>query len=77
MPVKSPIAWPNGKVYMFQVKDYIRYDFRTGGLDRAALSIAPTNWSKLRGTEYRRYDIAFDRVDPDYPNSIMSKRNGV
>jgi Hemopexin len=50
MPVKSPLAWPNGKVYMFQGADYIRYDFRTGALDQAALPIAPTNWPMLRGT---------------------------
>jgi Hemopexin len=50
MPVKSPLAWPNGKVYMFQGAEYIRYDFRTGGLDQAALPIAPTNWPMLRGT---------------------------
>ncbi len=49
MPVKSPIAWPNGKAYMFQGADYVRYDFRTGALDQAALPIAPTNWPGLRG----------------------------
>jgi Hemopexin len=154
MPVKSPIAWPNGKVYMFQGADYIRYDFRTGALDQAALPIAPTNWPMLRGTapdaafhlgfgkvyffygdeyvrfdiglntveqeylppnlptkiagrwpglpndwattkidaavnwgngkvyffrgsEYLRYDITFDRADPDYPKSIAGSWNGV
>jgi Hemopexin len=49
MPVKSPIAWPNGKAYMFQGADYVRYDFRTGALDQAARSIAQTNWPGLRG----------------------------
>jgi hypothetical protein len=50
MSVKALIAWPNGKVYMFQGADYIRYDFRTGGLDQTALPITPTNWPGLRAT---------------------------
>ena len=48
MPVKSPLAWPNGKVYIFQDTNYIRYDFQTGALDQSALPIAPANWPGLR-----------------------------
>lgn len=50
MPIKSPLAWPNGKAYLFQGTDYVRYDFQSGALDQAALPIAPTNWSGLRAT---------------------------
>jgi hypothetical protein len=50
MPIKSPLAWSNGKAYMLQGTDYIRYDFQTGALDQAALPIAPTNWPGLRAT---------------------------
>lgn len=85
MPIKSPLAWSNGKVYLFQDTNYIRYDFQTGVLDQAALPIAPTNWPGLRATapdaainwgfgkvylfygdEYVRFDIGLNKVEPEY-----------
>jgi hypothetical protein len=150
MRIKSPVAWPNGKAYMFHGTNYTRYDFQTGaredtlsiienwpGLrntapdalvhwgfgkvyifygdeylrfdigqnnveaeylppnppikiaDRWPLPSAWTtrldaavNWGNgkvyfFRGSEYLRYDITLDQVDPGYPKSIASNWNGI
>jgi Hemopexin len=43
---------------------------------------AAVNWGNgkvyfFRGSEYLRYDITFDRADPEYPKSIAGNWNGV
>jgi hypothetical protein len=59
--VKSVLAWPNGKAYLFEKEtvvpllppvpgvNYIRYDFASGNRDQGAQLIAP-NWPGLRPT---------------------------
>jgi hypothetical protein len=91
--IKAPLAWPSGKVYLFEKEtvipgvpgiNYLRHDFVSGARDQGAQPIA-FNWPGLRptrpdaavywgfgkvyffyGTEYVRYDVAKDAVDPEY-----------
>jgi hypothetical protein len=45
--IKSAVAWPNGKAYLFQDETYSRYNFSTGTLEQSELSIQQ-NWPGLR-----------------------------
>lgn len=56
--IKSAIAWPNGKAYLFEKEaaipgvpgiNYLRYDFFNGTVDQGFQLIAP-NWQGLRPT---------------------------
>jgi Hemopexin len=85
MSTKSPLPWSNGKVYLFQGTDYVRYDFESGALDQDALPVSSTSWPGLRETapdaalswgfgkiyffysdEYVRFDVGLNNVDPEY-----------
>jgi hypothetical protein len=48
-PIKSAIAWPSGKAYLFDDTNYLRYDFERGMQDQTAQPIVPA-WSGLRST---------------------------
>lgn len=101
MKVAAPIAWPNGKAYLFEREAanpavagtrYTRHDFLSGHRDQPLQDIAPI-WSGLRtnrpdaavywgfgkayffyGSQYVRYDVGKDAVDPDYlpPNAPIT-----
>ncbi|WP_219835385.1 hemopexin repeat-containing protein [Paenibacillus sp. R14(2021)] len=97
--IKSAIAWPNGKSYLFRNNDYIRFDFESGSQDQDAQSMA--QWRGLRmeapdaavywgfgkahffyGDEYVRYDVRNDGVDewylaPNPPRKIADQWPGV
>lgn len=45
--INSALPWPNGKAYLFQGTEYIRYDFRNGTRDQSPQSISPM-WPGLR-----------------------------
>ncbi|TXR58946.1 hypothetical protein DN395_26000 [Bacillus sp. AR18-7] len=147
--IKSAIPWPNGKAYLFEGTQYLRYDFHNGTQDQIPQPIIPmwpglrpnapdaavywgfgkvyffygdefirfdisdnavesyylppnpprkiadywpglwsdgidaaVNWGNgkiyfFRGSEYLRYDISLERVDPGYPISINSAWSGI
>lgn len=55
--IKSPLAWPSGKAYLFEKEtadgqlgaNYLRHDFVSGALDQRMQPINP-NWPGLRPT---------------------------
>ena len=97
--IDAGVVWPNGKAYFFHGSQYIRYDIATGKTDPgypaeikggwpgfpASFAAGVDNavvWNNgkayfFKGSEYIRYDIAADKTDPGFPQSIAANWRGL
>jgi hypothetical protein len=98
-PVSPSGVWPNGKVYLFKGKKYLRYDVASDKTDPGYPVDIAGNWTGFpaafnqgvdagvvwtngkayffKGSQFVRFDLSADRVDPGYPKAISAKWPGL
>ena len=97
--IDAGVVWPNGKAYFFSGSQYIRYDIARDKADPGYPADIKGGWPGFpasfaagiddvvvwnngkayffKGSEYIRYDIAADKIDPGYPQPIAGGWSGL
>jgi hypothetical protein len=97
--IDAGVVWPNGKAYFFSGSQYIRYDIAKDKADPGYPADIKSGWPGFpasfaagiddvvvwnngkayffKGSEYIRYDIAADKTDAGYPQSIAGNWHGL
>jgi hypothetical protein len=98
-PVAPSAVWPNGKVYLFKGKQYLRYDVASDKTDPGYPVAIAGNWNGFpanftdgvdagvvwttgkayffKDSQYVRFDLPSDQVDPGYPAAISANWHGL